>query len=135
MGNVADTEKRGCTLVRTVVGLCLRAASPGVVSGQQRVTIGIALVSDDAFSASAVPDVEDAADFPVQGWLWREVRLVYDETLATGIINPVEVRLDLRAARKLDRSSMVLLMSNENLEGTGFDVRVLGLIRSLYKLP
>ena len=133
--NTTDTEKRGCTLIRTIMSMTLMPNSPGVVSGVTRVRMGIQMVSDDAFAANSMADPENAADYPVQGWLWRGHELVVDETLATGVVPFVAVKIDLRAQRKCDRSQAVLSVNNETLEGTAFTLRFVGMIRALYKLP
>ena len=133
--NVADNEKRGCTLVRLLLDLYLWPATPGNVSGRQNYDLGVALISDDARLASAFPDPDDAADYPVSGWLWRTRVLVIDETLATGPIPPGRVKEDIRAQRKLDRSSVMLINNNTLVEGNPFTVQVTGIIRVLYKLP
>ena len=133
--NVADPEKRGCTLVRMILDLSLVATPPGAVSGMQRLSIGIGLVSDDAFSASAFPEPSETDDFPVGGWIYRGMRLIRDETLASGIIAQERLYLDLRVQRKLERSSVVFMTKNDAVEGSTFSVAVQGLVRSLYKLP
>ena len=135
MTNVSDSEKRGCTLIRMLVHMQYLAGIPGVVSGVSLVTFGVALVSDDAFTASIVPDTEQATDFPVLGWVFRDRVSVVDETLATGPIAPVDVRLDLRAQRKLDRSSLVWIAIAQGRDGTAFIVQQTGIVRCLYKLP
>ena len=137
MQNVADPEKRGCTLVRLIMDFVMFASPPGAVSGRQVVSMGIAVVSDDAFSSGAtgMPNPEVSTDYPVGGWLWRKVVPVFDETLATGHVPPVEVRQDLRAMRKLDRSTLAFLAFNDAGEGSPFTVQWIGIIRSLYKLP
>ena len=48
---------------------------------------------------------------------------------------PLAVSKDFRSMRKLDRSTMVLIMENAAVEGSTFNVRVNGLVRVLYKLP
>ena len=135
MVNVSDPEKRGCTLIRTLVHVQYLATAPGTVSGVNLVHYGIALVSDDAFAASIVPDSESGDDFPVLGWVFRDTTTVVDETLATGPIAPVDVRLDLKSARKLDRSSLVWIAKSVSREGTVFAVQQTGIVRCLYKLP
>ena len=133
--NTADPEKRGCTVVRILVHLWLHAATPGAASGQQQIELGIAMASDDAFVGGALPDVETGDDFPIGGWLWRDVFLVIDETLANGPVPAVEVKIDLRSQRKLDRASIYLATHHSAIEGTDFNIRRSGIIRSLYKLP
>ena len=135
VGNVADPEKRGCTLVRMLIRLWVNQSTPGVVSGIQALTMGIGLSSDDAFTANALPEVQVADDFPQTGWLFRDQVLVLDETLATGVFAAISVREDVRSQRKLDRASAYIRISNVAVEGTSFSVRCKGLIRALYKLP
>ena len=135
--DVADPEKRGCTLVRMIFGINLLASNPGAVSGQQKVSMGVMVVSDDAFLAgsAAMPDPTVDAEFPVGGWLFRAQYIVQDETLASGIIAPLRIEKDIRSQRKLDRASLVFRAENDSMEGSTFSVRMVGLIRCLYKLP
>ena len=135
--NTADPEKRGCTLVRLILDFDIFPATPGAVSGRQNFAMGIAVVSDDAFTsgASGMPNPEVNTDYPVAGWLWRKRVAIFDETLATGPVPLTHVREDLRSMRKLDRSSVALLMFNGTGEGTAFNVTIMGTIRALYKLP
>ena len=135
MTDVSDDQKRGCTLIRSLVHMQYMAGIPGAVSGISLVTFGIALVSDDAFAASIVPDTEQQADFPVLGWIFRDRVTVFDETLATGPIPPADVRLDLRSQRKLDRSSLVWIAIAQGRDGTAFNIQQTGIVRCLYKLP
>ena len=133
--NVADPEKRGCTAIRILVNVWLHASTPGAVSGSQILSIGIALTSDDAFAGSVLPDAEVAADFPVSGWLYRERFMVTDELLSSGVIQPIHVNRDLHASRKLDRATLFIQFANGAIEGSTFNVRAVGLVRVLYKLP
>ena len=135
MQNVSDPEKRGCTLVRCIINLWLVPNVPGQVEGLQQLWIGISLVSDDAFVAGALPDVDDVADYPMGGWLLR--RTVVTQDMVANASNRVvtAVDLDLRAQRKMDRSTMVMSFLNQNRGGTPFTVRLVGLVRCLYKLP
>ena len=135
VGNVADPEKRGCTLIRLILGLHVVAAAPGAASGMTVVSVGIQLSSDDAFTASAVADADQTADFPVSGWMYRDNFVLQDHTSATGPPHIVEVRKDLRAARKMDRSTVSVQMHNNSFQGAAFTVRIIGLVRALYKLP
>ena len=133
--NVSDPEKRGCTVVRIIMDLVVWPIPPGAVSGVDLLSMGVQMVSDDAFAAGAMADPEDDADFPVTGWLYRGVFLVRDETLATGIGDFTVVQKDLRVQRKMDRGTLVLTVHNTGLEGTFFTIRTTGIVRVLYKLP
>ena len=132
--NVADSEKRGCTLVRTLVRLTAMPSSITSVNGIQLVHFGIGLTSDDAFAAGALPDVEIDDDYPVAGWVWRDSVYVRDSTVASaGQI--VRLEAELQSQRRLDRSSVFLTFSNVPVQGTPFAVSVGGIVRMLYKLP
>ena len=135
LNNVADPEKRGCTLVRVILNLWALPSNPGQVSGSMQLSLGIAMMSDDAFSAAAVAEADVPSDYPPSGWLYRDNVLVVDETLATGAIPPTRIEKDLRASRKLDRQAVAIQMEASAIEGTNFTLRVCGMIRSLYKLP
>ena len=135
VGNVADPEKRGCTLIRTLLALQLTPAVPGGTAGVTRVRVGVMLVSDDSFSADAMPDVEQDADFPIAGWVYRDHFLVLNHTTTAGPPHIVEIRRDLRSQRKMDRSTVTIQMHNDSISGAAFTTRLIGLVRNLYKLP
>ena len=132
---VSDPEKRGCTLVRTIIKLAFRETPPGVASGSQIIDVGIGLVSVDARVAGALPDPAAAGDFPVTGWIYRSRVLVPAEALGTGYVQPVIIQEDLRSQRKLDRADPVLIVDSTTDEGAELTVRIVGIIRMLYKLP
>ena len=134
MQNVSDTEKRGCTLQRLIIGLNVEAATRGIGNGVQRVWLGIGLTSDDAYAGNALPDPESGSDYPVQGWLWRWSGTIWD-SVDFAAIQQVRIEKDLRAQRKLDRSTMFLTIKNDPRQGTAFEVQVTGIVRMLYKLP
>ena len=135
--DTADPEKRGCTLIRLIMDFWMFPSIPGAVSGRQVVTMGIGVVSDDAFAAgsSGLPNPEVDGDYPVGGWLWRHKVPIFDETLATTGPLVIRIKEDLRAMRKLDRSTVALMMKSVSNEGTSFTVQWMGIIRALYKLP
>ena len=132
--NVADPEKRGCTLVRIIYHMYYQANAPGAVNGTMSIDVGIGLASDDAFSAGALPEASVAADFPSSGWLYRDRVIVMDSIDAQDQA-PVEIYRDLRVQRKLERSSLYAMHELGSRLGTSFNVNVMGIIRVLYKLP
>ena len=134
MQDLSDTEKRGCTIGRMIIGLDVEPASPGSVSGTQNVFMGVGLSSDDAFAGGSTADPEDQADYPVQGWLWRYYTSVRDNPTIAGVQGR-RIDVDLRALRKMDRSSVWIAFVNNVREGTSFSVQYTGLVRTLYKLP
>ena len=136
MPAIIDPEKRGYTLIRMVMHLYVAPQAPGVQSlALQAVDVGIGLFSPDARAANAFSDPGAAGDFPVTGWIYRDRFMVRDELITDGIVPWADVRLDIRAMRKLDRADPVLVVDNANVTGAGFVVVVGGIIRILYKLP
>ena len=133
--DVADPEKRGCTIVRIIVGLDLWPLAPAIANGSVNATIGIAIVSDDSFVANAMPDPEAQDDYPVSGWLYRARYRIVDTTTGGEGQTNVRVDRDLKVMRKIDRSTVVMIIHNEALEGTSFTMAFSGLVRVLYKLP
>ena len=132
--NVSDTEKRGLTVQRVIVHLFWNAASTGT-DGVQMLTVGLATVSDDAHAAAAYPDADEDADFPVSGWMWRDRFALVSATIGGNLRSMLEIKQDLRVARKLDRSSLVLLLKTNAVSGTTFITEITGIVRVLYKLP
>ena len=130
-------ETAGLTVVRMILCYSLRAATPGAVSGQQVVDIGVGLFEAEAFAAGVLPDVQSEADYPRGGWLYRCRHLAVDETLANGPMPMLEVNKDIRSQRRLGGPDVALgvLVRNDPLEGTTFSIRVVGIIRTLYLLP
>ena len=130
--NVADPEKRGCTLVRLIVDMFFTPTTPLQTSSVQWLQFGIGLTSDDAYAASATPEPQDETDFPVLGWLLRSHAVIVSETSPSAY--PVHRSYDLRVARKMERSSVFITIANTAIEGTATSIRHNGLFRVLYKL-
>ncbi len=70
--NLADAEKKGATLVRTIIDLEMNLSAPG--SGGF-VTLGATLVELDAIAAGAFPDVDISGEQP--GWTFRMRKNVF----------------------------------------------------------
>ncbi len=135
--NVADADKRGMTVIRTLIHLFFQSQIVTTVNGSQSLFMGIQLASEDAFAAMAVPDPNNATEYPIGGWLYRD-RVIVTQSAAgvfLAIGGTVELRHDLRSQRKLDRSEMIFSVENNAFGGTAFPVDVGGIIRVLYKLP
>ena len=75
-GSMSSTDRRGTTVIRTIVRLDLIAAIPNVGNGEQAVCLGIGMASKESYSASILPDPNTEADRPLRGWSWRDVYLV-----------------------------------------------------------
>ena len=130
--DAADPELRGCTMIRTIIGVDLFPDVQGAVTGVQRLTMGIGVASDDAFAAGSLPEPDDQTDYPQGGWVYRASFNVADRVGES--LPLVRVDQDLRAARKIDRSSVYLRIQNTAVQGSTFTIQLSGLIRVLYKL-
>ena len=133
--NVSDADKRGLTVVRMLIHLWYTSTAGGPVDGSMRLFQGIQLASEDAFAAMALPDPNNSTEYPIGGWMYRDMIVCTESALGVLRNNPVELWRDLRSQRKLDRSEMVFSVENNAGGGTTFSVDVQGLIRVLYKLP
>ena len=123
--NLQDDEKKGMTLVRTIVDLELAAQATGTGG---KLSMGIVMVSDDSLAAGAVPDPEDNIDKP--GWLWKSLRSFFTSTINDHAQATV-VQHDLRGMRKFPASGADLVLIMTNFAGT-VTVNVDGLIRMLW---
>ena len=122
---MVDDEKKGATLVRTILSLrsVLIAAGTGGLLG-----MGIVIVNDDALSAGVFPDANSAGDQP--GWLWRR-----QLPIATSDPNDssqwLATDIDIRAKRTLtgEDSNLMLII---NLGTSSASVNTDGWCRSLW---
>ena len=133
--NVSDADKRGLTVVRTLIHLWFTPAAGSVVNGSQKLFMGIQLSSEDAFAANAVPDPNNSTEYPIGGWMYRDLIVVINPNTGPFLNPSVELWRDIRSQRKLDRSEMMYSVENNAGSGTTFNVSAIGLIRVLYKLP
>ena len=137
LGPVGTIEGPGWTLVRTIMDLQLAPSSPMQVTGQQVAAYGIGLASQEAFTAGVLPDPNTESDFPVRGWVFRSRRLVRDVAAGTGVIQMLQepIHIDIRSARKIDDSVLFAVFENNPVSATAFNVRFIGLMRTLFMLP
>ena len=135
MTELIDPEKRGCTLIRTIIDLWFAPSGPGAAYGFMASDVGIGLVSPDARVGDAMPDPAASGDYPVSGWVWRSRVVVQGYAGSEEAAVPTRVTLDLKSSRKLDRSDPVFIQDNQTAIGTGFVTQTMGIIRLLYKLP
>ena len=136
-GALTDTDR--FTLIRLIVRLCVLPANGDTVeSGQNQLAIGVGVTSAEAFAAGVVPDPKTEADYPRLGWLWRDILpyfRVRDNTNSLLESHYPEARVDIRAARKIDRGVPFMAFDSSVVQGfaSGGAVRVSGLVRALYK--
>ncbi len=126
------TATRGVTVARLIVNMWFKPVTTGAAQGAQQISMGIGVVAQEAAAAGVVPDPNVAADRPARGWLFRSVDPVQD---SAGDANPMTlVKGDFRGKRKLDNGELLMIIDNDDLDGTSFTVRHCGLIRTLYLL-
>jgi len=122
------------TVVRTIGHLYIITDSFSATNdGILGIDLGIGSTSEEAFDAAVVPDPQTAGDVPARGWLWRD-RVVYARANASGTVEDFhipEIKFDIRSSRKVDRGKHYIVGFNSVLDGTGFNVRLMGLVRSL----
>ena len=135
MANATDAQKRGYMAVRILLHLWYTPVAGVSADGTQRILQGIQLASEDAFAAGAVPDPNAPGEFPIGGWMYRDVVVIAAGGAVQFTNPPVEVKADLRSQRKLDRAELIFSFENNAGSGTTFGVSVQGLIRVFYKLP
>ncbi len=133
LGNLSEDERRGITVVRQIIGLWMTPIPTSGVVGSMFVDVGIGVASEDAIIAGAVPDPNIGQDRPARGWLFRDRVVVVDD--ADNVVFPTVIKEDSKSKRRVDSGELFLVMNNTLNSGTGFTVRVAGLIRTLYLLP
>ncbi len=122
----------GMTVIRQIITLNFVPA-PGTAVGAQRMFWGIGIVTGDAFSADALPDLGTQNEEPVRGWLAKGQGVVVRNTGWTSIHT---VQQDSRSMRKIDADvELYFQWTNLGMQLTAFDVELQGLIRTLVKLP
>ena len=123
--NMQDDEKKGMTLVRTLVNLSLLpiATGPGSV-----VALGLVMIEDDAIAAGSFPEPGDNIQKP--GWLWKTI-LPTSTALVNQNSDATLIREDLRGKRKFPASGWDLMLLVNNIQGT-VTVNIDGLIRMLW---
>ena len=131
----ALTPSDTITVARLIIHLTVVPANLAT-AGQatQLVDIGIGVAAAEAFNAGVLPDPNVAGDVPARGWLYAD-RLVCAHESPSGTLewgHYSEVRLDLRASRKVDRGILYIVANNSFLEGgASFSVRLIGRVRAL----
>ena len=124
----------GFTAIRLLLTLILHPSTPAAVSGSQRVDFGIGVSSEEAFTlgVNALPNAEVETEFPERGWLLRDSQMVTDE--AGGFL-PLRLTYDLRSQRKIENGVLYFIATSTPIEGTTFNVRMLGIARVLCLRP
>ncbi len=133
LSNLSPDERRGITLVRTIMTMAYTPSPTSGVVGTQIIDLGIGIASVDAFAAGALPDVQVESDRPPRGWIMRDRTAVLDD--ATDVANITFVRGDFRTKRRIDDGDLFLQHFSTARTGTPFTVAISGIVRVLYLLP
>ena len=133
--NLPATEQMGCTITRIITRLSYSPVVTIGADGAQVISVGICIVSEESFNASVLPDPDVNADDPVTGWLLKTQRPVRVMLSPDDVLHGV-IHEDLRAQRKMgNRAKLVIITNSTADEATSFDVRVVGIVRTLCLLP
>ena len=132
--NAGDQRLTQMTLLRTIIGLDIARLTHDSGEGSERLAIGIAIVSQEAYNIgeNATPNPSVATDYPTRGWIWRAHYRTYGFAADQAAVFNQRIDLDLRSQRKLESGEPVIMMELDNLEGSSSVVQVLGLIRMLW---
>ena len=129
------TANEELTVVRTIVSLSLLMSIPGLNSGEQDVSWGIGVTSNEALTAQVFPDPNVEGDSPTRDWVIKDRTLIVDSSTAGESYMPAYVRYDIRAQRKISEGRYFMVINNSPIRGVAQSVRLFGLVRTLFMLP
>ena len=124
--NLANDERKGMTLVRTIISLDFNSRTAGAGN---HIRMGIYKADGDAMAALALPDPGTETDNP--GWIFRD-SLFLSTTAANDGSQGRQIHADVRAQRKLLAESDVVAMIFETA-GVAITIDIDGLVRTLWK--
>ena len=83
------------------------------------VDVGIGVVSQEAYDLETLPDMDNTADYPQQGWIYVATGLVYKIADSGGPMwmHFARFEADLRAQRKVDRGVLFMSLLNIGING------------------
>ena len=131
---LTTAQQEEATLVRTIICLDILPVVPSNdPTNANLVGIGIGVASTAGFGVvGGTADPSVAGEEPLQGWVWKCMYWVRETN--GNIADPVMVRMDLRAQRKLGDGVPFLRVTNAAGAGVSFTLRTVGIVRTLYKL-
>ena len=133
MEGISVEDSRGMTVTRIIMDMHYNSATVGGAHGTEVVSVGIAVVSQEAFAAGVVPDPLVAAEEPVRGWLYKAVFMV-GQSVGGGL--EIQNRnFDIRAQRKMEGGELVLIHNTTAAGGTSFSMVLTGSVRTLMRMP
>jgi len=121
------------TLTRTIIGLTCAYTVHDAGEGSQGIFLGTGICSQQAFAGGATSHASVMVEFPTRGWVWRAGYRVFGFAADQPAVFAQRIDVDLRGQRKLENGVSFLHMDNIAIEGVGASVRVLGLVRQLWK--
>ena len=135
VANFTEPDKRGMTLIRTIIHIEMFSNTVAGAYGVQVVSAGIGVASQEAFAigATAISDPQTESDKPTRGWVWRTQIAVSQN--GTGLDLVRTISRDIRAVRKLENGELFIVFDSDPGVGTAFTMSVRGLVRTLFKLP
>ena len=131
---LSEDDRVGCTITRLIGVVFFHTQLTLTSETVQVIDLGIGVMSADAFAAGAMPDPDQEGDQPSRGWLYRSREVVWYEAGQNRML-PGVFRFDVRAQRKLDRGTLVMVVDSNNTEGSVATVLMRGLTRTLCRLP
>jgi len=137
LGAMTEPDARVATLTRTIVRLFFTMESPNVTAGVTGLWYGIGLIGRVAFDlgVTGTPDPQTPLDKPTLGWVIRDVHMSHNSgaTNSRYSVNQVPSQHhDLLAQWKIQNGVLSLKIANEVFSGSGYSIRVSGLIRCFY---
>ncbi len=125
---VPSDEKKGLTLVRTIIEMSYIAVTAGTGSS---VHAGIYLVEDDALSAGAFAEPGDSGDDA--GWVWRLMNKPVYTSVSNDSSQQTLIKADIRAMRKYPGEDYSMAMIIEVPAGGNSTINTNGMVRMLFK--
>ena len=125
--SAADTK----TSVRIIGDLTFYGVPTLETEFHAAVHVVIGVASREAFDLGTLPDADNQADYPTQGWLYAATRLCMQSASGGGLWREQpRFQFDLRASRKIDRGVLYLTTLNKGITGSAA-IEVVGRVRTL----
>ena len=123
----------GLTVVREIVTVCVSPIVSPTAFSTQQILFGAGVITGDAFAASAFPDLAVDTDYPMRGWMFKEMGMIF---MDVDFFNSLRIYGDFHSQRKLDEQTEVFMsIVNTAADGNAVALRVDTLVRMLVKLP
>ena len=132
--SAGDIDTREWTITRLIGMIVMGSTTVAGAWGTQAMTMGIGVISREAVTGGAFPDLNDEADMPAGGWMWRMRGMASQNGTGSPVFSP-PIQFDLRAQRKIGFGVPHLIINNDLGLGTAFTVTAQGVIRMLVLLP